>query len=145
MKTGHIFVETSLRWPKQGDGIVGIIFADVQRQNGRPLFGTVKDSTEHAAVLFGIKQALMYLEQFDVIHLHVSSNVGYNFKYLDKWRESDFKGSKGTEIKNADIWREIAEKSTGKRLEMHVNESNEYRNWLTNECAMRGRKHGFIP
>ena len=83
-------------------------------------------------------------QEYDVIHIHVSSTVGYSFKYLEKWQASGFVGAKGCKVKHAEIWEEISEKSNGKTLEMHINERNGYRNWLTNECDMRGRKHGFI-
>lgn len=141
----HIYIETSLRWPKQGDGIVGIVFADDKGQNGRPLFGVVKDSSEHAAVLYGIKNALEYAQSFDEIHLHLScEHIGYNFKYLASWKDRGWKNSKGQELKHAELWRDIDEKLMGKRFEIHLNDFNGYRKWLANECDMRGRKHGFI-
>ena len=140
----HVFIETSLKWPKKGDGIVGIIFTDEEDKYSKTLFGQVTDSTEHAAVLIGISRALDYLGSFDEIHLHMSSNVGYSFKYLERWKSNGFVGSKGTEVKNAAVWKEIAEKTEGKKVELHVNVFNGYRNWLRNECVMRGRKHGFI-
>lgn len=140
----HVYLETSIKWSKQSDGIIGIVFTDQDDVGRKTLFGTVQNATEHEAVLIGINRALGYLSEYDVIHIHVSSTVGYSFKYLEKWQASGFVGAKGCKVKHAEIWEEISEKSKGKTLKMHINEHNGYRNWLTNECDMRGRKHGFI-
>lgn len=139
----NIYIETSIVWPKHGDGIVGIIFADEKGENGRPLFGVVKDSSENAAVLFGIKNALLYAQDFETIHLHLSGNIGYNFKYLTSWSANGFQNSKGQQLKHAELWQEIDEKSRGKSIIVHTNEFNGYRNWLKAECDKRGLKHGF--
>lgn len=140
----HVYLETSIKWPKQSDGIIGIVFTDQEDVNRKSLFGVVQNASEHEAVLIGINRALTYLSEYDAIHIHVSSTVGYSFKYLEKWQASGFVGAKGCKVKHAEIWEEISEKSKGKTLKMHINERNGYRNWLTNECDMRGRKHGFI-
>lgn len=140
----HVYLETSIKWPKQSDGIIGIVFTDQEDVTRKSLFGVVQNASEHEAVLIGINRALTYLSECDTIHIHVSSTVGYSFKYLEKWQASGFVGAKGCKVKHAEIWEEISEKSKGKTLKMHINERNGYRNWLTNECDMRGRKHGFI-
>lgn len=140
----HVYLETSIKWPKQSDGIIGIVFTDQEDVNRKSLFGVVQNASEHEAVLIGINRALTYLSEYDTIHIHVSSTVGYSFKYLEKWQASGFVGAKGCKVKHAKIWEEISEKSKGKTLKMHINERNGYRNWLTNECDMRGRKHGYI-
>ena len=140
----HIYVETSLHWPKVGDGIVGIVFTDDHDGYKKPLFGQVRNVSEHEAVLTGVNIALKYAEKFDEIHLHLTSRVGYSFKYLERWQENGFKNAKGQEVKHAAVWKEIAEKIKGKKLELHLNEFNGYYKWLQNECSMRGRKHGFI-
>lgn len=140
----HIIVETSIKWPKKGDGIVGIVFAD-EKEHGKPLFGVVKDSSEHAAVLCGINNALGYLQQFDEIHIHIScSHIATNFNYLPSWKSNGWLNSRGEELKHAELWREIDEKLMGKRFEIHKTDFGGYRKWLSSECEKRGRKHGFI-
>ena len=144
MKECHVYIETSIKWPKQGNGIVGIIFTDVSDTYSKTLFGQVRDSTEHAAVLIGINRALEYLGSYESIHIHTTSNVGHSFKYLGTWKKNGFLNSKGKEVKHADLWKEIAEKTNEKKIEIHMNEFNGYRNWLCNECNIRGRKHGYV-
>ena len=145
MRECHVYIETSLKWPKKGDGIVGIIFTDKTEEYTKTLFGQVKDSTENGAILFGIKNALNYTKAFEVIHVHTS--CGYivgGFKNLPSWAASSWKGSKGEPVKYADVWQIIAEETKEKQIEIHLDEFNGYYKWLKNECDMRGRKHGFI-
>lgn len=141
----HIYVESSITWPKKGDGIVGLIFTDKDEKHTRQLFGVVHNSTMHHAVLFGIKNALGYCTQFDVIHIHTSdAYVANAFKWLDKWNASSWIKSNGQPVQYATEWQAIYENLKQKNLEIHLGEFNGFRNWIKNECVMRGRKHGFI-
>jgi ribonuclease HI len=145
MKECHIYVETSLKWPSKGSGIVGLIFTDKADEYTKQLFGQVKDSTEYQAVLVGIKNALRYCSSFDVINIHLSCrNVASGFVWLPSWKQNDFKNSKGEPIKYIEEWQAIAAASEQKRIEIHLGQFNGYRNWLKSECDNRGRKHGFI-
>lgn len=144
-KECFIYVETSLKWPKQGDGIVGLIFTDADDEFSKTLFGKVQNASEYQAVLIGIKNALQYVKTFDVINLHLSnSSAANNFKYLASWEADGFLNSKGDPIKFQEEWQEIAKLSRGKEVKIHLNVFNGYRKWLKNECDTRGRKHGFI-
>jgi len=141
----NIYIETSLVWPKEGDGIVGIVFTDFEDENTKQLFGVVKDTTAHEAVLIGIKTALKYTGRYKVIHLHLSSAyAASSLKYIPSWKESGWITSRGKPVKYADIWQEIDKYLQEKELKIHWNEVNGYRRWLKNECDNRGRKHGFI-
>lgn len=145
MKECHVYIETSLRWPKSGSGIVGIIFTDKAEEYTKTIFGQVKDSTEHEALLIGLKNALGYLQSFEVIHVHTTCGyIAGGFKWLPSWMASAGKNSKGEAVKYFEIWQEIQKSVEGKQLEIHLNEFNGYKNWLLNECLIRGRKHGFV-
>lgn len=145
MSECHVYIETSLRWPHKGDGIVGIVLTDSDDTFSKTVFGIVKDATPNSAILMGIKNALGYLAKYDDIHLHLScAYVANNFDRLPSWEASSWMSSRGEPIKNKELWQEIAEKVKGKRIKIHLNEFNGYRNWLIHECDMRGRRHGFI-
>lgn len=145
MKECFIYIETSLKWPKQGNGIVGLIFTDQDDEFSKQLFGVVQNSTEYQAILIGIKTALQYVKSYDVIHLHLScASVAGNFRLLPSWSENGFVNSKGEPLKSAEEWQQIAAASKSKELIIHLNEFNGYRKWLKCECDNRGRKHGFI-
>ena len=145
MKECHVYLETSLRWPKKGNAIVGIIFTDTADDYSKTIFGQVRDATEHEALLVGLKNALSYLSSFEKINIHTSCGyIAGGINWLPSWRASDWKNSKGEPLKFKDLWEEIAKNVEGKQLSVHLNEFNGYRNWLLNECLNRGRKHGFI-
>ncbi|MBQ1781859.1 MAG: hypothetical protein II003_03315 [Methanobrevibacter sp.] len=145
MRECHVYIESSITWPKKGSGIVGIIFTDSDDTFSKTLFGRVNNSTEHQAVLYGIVNALKYCDNFDVINIHLScSYVANAFKWIDSWKQASWKNAKGNIVKNSNIWAEIDKKLQNKELKIHLNEFNGYRKWLKNECDNRGRKHGFI-
>ena len=144
MKECHIYIETSLRWPKKGSGIVGLVFTDQAEKNTRQLFGQVNDSNEYHSILVGIMNALNYCSSFDLIKIHLSCrNVASGFNWLPSWKQNDFKNSKGEPVKYAADWQAIAAASEKKRIEIDLG-FNGYRNWLKSECDSRGRKHGYI-
>lgn len=145
MKECFIYIETSLKWPKHGNGIVGLIFTDQDDEFSKQLFGVVQNASEYQAILIGIKTALQYVKSYDVINIHLScANVAGNFRMLPSWREKGFVNSKGEPLKSAKEWQQIAAASTNKEIKIHLNEFNGYRKWLKSECDSRGRKHGFI-
>lgn len=145
MNAVHVYIETSLKWPRKGSGIVGIVFTDDADTYSKTLFGRVNDSTEHHSLLVALDKALDYLGSYEEIHVH--TNCGYiagGFKNLSSWEENKWFTSKGETVKFAEIWQNLASKTRNKQLKVHLNEFNGYRTWLKNECDMRGRKHGFI-
>jgi len=146
MRECSIYVETSLKWPKKGNGIVGIVFVDQEElSDDKSLFGVVKDSTEHKAILYGIKNALSYCSRYDSIVIHVSCGyVASGFKWLASWKQKDYKTAKGEPVKFSDLWQDIAKAIENKKINIQLNEFNGYRRWLQSECENRGRKHGFI-
>lgn len=145
MKECFIYIETSLKWPKQGDGIVGLIFTEADDEFSKTLFGKVQNASEYQAILIGLKNALQYAGSYEVVHLHLSNaNVANNFRCLSTWEANGFINSKGEELKCSTEWQEIAKFTRGKQVKIHLNEFNGYRKWLKNECDTRGRKHGFI-
>jgi ribonuclease HI len=145
MKECFIYIESSLKWPKHGDGIVGLIFTDAEDEFSKTLFGKVQNATEYQSILIGIKTALSYVGSFELVHLHIScSSVANNFRNLPSWEANGFKNSKGESIKYTEEWQAIASEMKNKKIEVHLNEFNGYRRWLKCECDNRGRKHGFI-
>lgn len=141
-----LYIESSLKWPKQGDGIVGIIFTDAaEKSDDKSLFGVVKNATEHQAILYGIKNALSYCSRYDEINIHVSCPyIKSGFTWLPSWKAKGWQTSKKEPVKYLDIWQEIDKAIENKRIIIQLNEFNGYRNWLKYECESRGRKHGFI-
>lgn len=140
MSICEIVIETSIGPFERKDGKVGLVFLAPGKEE-KPLYGTVKNCTQNQAILYGIKNALPYCQNFNVIHLQTSN--GYTklgFDNLRKWQKNGFKTSKGEEIKNAQLWKDIAAELEGKEMIIHLNEKNGYRKWLLSECKRRAKK-----
>lgn len=141
----NIYIETSIPWNKSEDGIVGIAVSIDEPEEARSYFGIVRGCSESAAVLFGLKNALRYLDGFEVIQLNIScASVAAAFDngWIQKWQDQDFYNSKGQPIKNREIWMEVVESLRGRAVEVKLNEFNGFRRWLKAECMRRVQKYG---
>lgn len=67
-----VYIETSIKWNQVKDGVVGIAISTVDPENAKSFFGKVNSCSESAAVLYGFKNALKYLDQADEICLNLS-------------------------------------------------------------------------
>ncbi len=145
MNECHIYIETSLNWPKKGNAIVGIIFTDEGDEHSKTLFGQVKDCNTNLAILSGLKNALKYCESFTTIHFHLSNSyVAGGFGRLAAWEASNWLTSRKQPVKYASEWQCISEELKGKTIEIHLDQFNGYYKWLKSECINRAVKHGFI-
>ena len=140
----NVFVETSIKWSQVSDGVVGIAISIDSPEDAKSYFGKVNTCSESAAVLFGLKSALRYLDACDMICLNISCGfvaAAFRNEWFKRWQIDEFKGSKGQEIKNRDIWEDILGKLNGRKVEVKYKEFNGYRRWLLAECERRTQKY----
>ena len=140
----NVYIETSLNWNQRGNGVVAIAF-QLDDMDARTTYGFVKNCSQSKAVLLGIAKALDYVSYKD-IRLHLSCNaVGNALKngWLESWETKLYQAdNKGKVIKNAREWHSVFEKLSGRTIEIHLNEFNEYRSYLIAESKRRMKKHG---
>ena len=142
--TADVYVETSIRWNRVSDGVVGIAISIEEPEDAKCFFGRVNECSESAAVLYGFKNALKYLDPFEEIGLNISCRFVANAflnGWIEKWQIDEFKDAKGKDIKNRDIWEDILQMLKGRKVEIHYKEFNGYRKWLQAECDRRARKY----
>ena len=145
MKEVHIYIESSISWPKKGDCIVGIIFADNDDEHTKTIFGQVKNASANLATLIAVKKSLYYCDFFHTINFHLSNSyVASSFDRLAAWELKDYKTSRGEDIKYLEEWKSISEMIKGKEINIYLDQFNGYYRWLKNECITRAEKHGFI-
>lgn len=140
----NVYIETSLSWGQVKDGVVGIAISIDNPEDAKSYFGRVQDCSESAAVLFGFKNALRYLDSCDEICLNIScSFVAQAFMrgWIYKWQIDEFKDAKGKNIKHRDIWEDISKMLKGRKVEVKYKEFNGYRKWLKAECKRRALKY----
>ena len=144
MMIADVFIETSIKWNEVKDGIVGIAISTWEPENAKSFFGKVNKCSESAAVLYGLKNALRYLDQADEIVLNIScSYVAMVFTggWTKTWLENGFLTKKGSEIKYRDLWEEITGMIKSRKVTVKYKEFNGYRNWLMAECSRRAQKY----
>lgn len=140
------YIETSIKWSKPGDGVVGIALA-VDDYDAKTIYGFVKNCSESKAVIIAFTKALEYCSRYKEIELHISCDfVGHALinGWLEKWEKELYLGANKKVIKHAKEWHELYQKLRGKSLKIHLNEFNGYRNHLNFECLRRMAKHERI-
>ncbi len=141
-----LYIETSIKWSRPGDGVVAIALA-VDDHDAKTIYGFVKKCSEAKAVIIAITKALDYCSRYKEIELNISCDqVGHALinGWLDKWEENLYLGANKKVIKHAKEWHELYLKLRGKSLKVHLNEFNGYRNYLNSECLRRMAKHERI-
>lgn len=129
-----IYIVTSFKPFQKGNGYIGLVLAAGSKEP-RSIFGPVKDVTANQAELYGIIKALSFCQNFEKIHIYTTSGyLRMGFEYLSQWKSCDFE-----KIKNADLWRRIAEEAAEKEMITHLNESNEFTRWLSTETVRRAK------
>lgn len=139
-----VYIETSIQWHEVKDGVVGIAISIEDPEDAKSFFGKVNNCSESAAVLYGFKNALKFLDACDEICLNVSCRfvaAAFENNWIAKWQIDEFKDAKGREIKNRDIWEDVLRMLNGRKIEVKYKEFNGYRNWLIAECARRAHKY----
>lgn len=138
-----IYIETSLSFGQKADGIVGIAMA-LEECDAKEVYGFVKNCTQPQAILYGLNRALGYTSA-DEIRLHVSCAAVANAlsnRWLDKWENNHYLQKGGKVVKNASLWHECFEKINGRKIEVHLNEFNGFRNYLIYQSKLRIKKYG---
>lgn len=141
-----LYIETSIKWSRPGDGVVGIALA-VDDHDAKTIYGFVKNCSEAKAVIIAITKALDYCSRYTEIELNISCDfVGHALinGWLEKWEKELYLGADKKVIKHAKEWHELYQKLRGKSLKIHLNEFNGYRNYLNSECLRRMAKHERI-
>lgn len=141
-----LYIETSIKWSRPGDGVVGIAIA-VDDHDAKTIYGFVKYCSEAKAVIIAITKALDYCSRYTEIELNISCDfVGHALinGWLEKWEKELYLGADKKVIKHAKEWHELYLKLRGKSLKVHLNEFNGYRNYLNSECLRRMAKHERI-
>lgn len=139
-----VYIETSIKWNQVKDGVVGIAISTVDPENAKSFFGKVNSCSESAAVLYGFKNALKYLDQADEICLNLSCFPvadAFMNNWPAMWQINEFKNKKGVEIKNREIWEDVTALLKQRKVTVKYKEFNGYRNWLIAECSRRAQKY----
>lgn len=143
MRELNIYIETGIRGPCKRNGIVGYII-EMRTEKGPATltnFIRVEDVAENRAVLCAVTAALSRIKEKCVLNIFTNSNylyLGFEIENrAQKWAQAGWKNRKGQEIKNLDKWQETLNLLNGSLYRFHLNERNEYGDWLARETEKR--------
>ncbi len=143
----NIYIESSIKGPSKKSGIVGLILQAGNTDATKTIFGIVNDSTANQSILICLKNALSHIKsECESVYIHTTSNYVYlncSVSRQIQWLESNYRTSKGEEVKFAAEWRDIHRYLEGKEYKVIYNEPNDFKNWLQAEVERRAKKHGF--
>lgn len=55
--------------------------------------------------------------------------------YLEGWKERGWKNSKNEDVKNAEIWQQIAETLEKYKFTLYLHEKHEYKDWMERQLS----------
>lgn len=143
MKELNIYLESGIKGPRRRDGVVGYIIEWKTDKGPATLtdFKCVEDASENRAVLIGMTAALSRIKEKCILNVYTSSNYLYmgfeKDRRVKKWIENGWKTAAGSEVKNRDKWEEMLILLNGSLHSYHLNEKNEYSEWLARETEKR--------
>lgn len=95
------------------------------------------DGTYHQTILKALQEALGRMTKSCEITVH--SRNAYVISNLSKWKklvETNFKDSKGNDIRNVDMWREVCKGAEKHEISVKLGQ-HEYSSWLLDEMRKR--------
>ena len=140
MKQVKIFVQTSFRRPRKGNGWIGYVL-ETQGKQGmvtRTGFEQLEDATRHRAELVSVCKALerMVLPSEIAIFtdsLYVAS--GWN-GWIEQWQQNNWYSSRGNPVAYREEWERLLELAKPHKITVE-NTEHEYSGWLKTELSRR--------
>lgn len=138
MQKVDIFVGTSLRGPARGTGKVVYILKTTLK-NGKehesaPEAAEYGNATESSLVLHALRDAMCRLNYACEVVLHTECNyvsfaIGQHWP--EGWQENAWRNSRGEEVKEAPLWRDILQEleETGHSLAVEPGK-HEFTDWM---------------
>lgn len=139
MRDINIYMASSIRSPKKQKGI-GMYVLEAIMTKG-PVTSTKEmrmEASKNEAEIILLEDALSRLKEPCRVTIYTNDNfVAMGINNLKTWKENDWKTSRGTEVKNSERWKHIAEKLTDCVYICMLGEPHAYRAWLTAEIDRR--------
>lgn len=132
----NIYLQQSYHGIRPADGRVhGVIEYQTQKGPATCTFMVEEEGvTANRLALIGVVKALSFLNKS--CELDISTDNRYIVDMWEqglprKWQQSGWKKSDGSEVKNADLWKEV--ENAPHLIKMRVSTENTYANWQKKE------------
>ena len=133
-----IYLETDSKVQKNIDRRCGYVLETICAAAIRTVEGFSRISgTYHSANLQNLADALSRITKTSRICVHTEdAYVAAHIRKLSEMAETDWKDSKGSLIRNADLWKKIWELAEKHRLDITANtDKHSYSGWLQEQMA----------
>lgn len=140
MKQVNIYVQTSFRRPRKGNGWIGYVL-ETQGRNG-PItltnFIQLEEATRHQAELLSVSKALERMVMPSEITIFTDSLYvanGLN-SWVEQWQQNNWQSARGVPVLYREEWERLLE-----LIKPHIvtvkNEEHEYSGWFKTELSRR--------
>ena len=140
MKQVKIYVQTSFRRPRKGNGWCGYVL-EVETEAGPATlsnFVQLEDVTRHQAELLSVCKALERMTKPSEITIYTDSLYvasGLN-NWVEQWQQNNWQSSRGNPVAYREEWERLLELAKPHEITV-ANAEHEYSGWLTSELAHR--------
>ncbi len=146
MKSLNIYIDTSLKGPRRGNGTCAyIISCEVCAGKVADTGGFVwrEDATENSLALTGLLEALRRLNTACAISIYLECPyvaAALRNGWYQEWRYNGWMTVKGKPVTDAGLWEEIESLLCLNAYVVLLREPHPYREWMRRELTMRKNK-----
>lgn len=93
------------------------------------------EEKENSLAIRALIAALDRMQKSSILTVYTSCRLIRNAienGWLDKWRQQEWKNSKGKQVQHAEMWKEVAEKTERHLVFVEIGEHS-YRSWMQTE------------
>lgn len=140
MKQVNIYVQTSFRRPRKGNGWIGYVLETQTAAGPVTLtdFKLLEDTTRHQAELLSVCKALERMTKPSEITIYTDSlyvTSGLN-SWVEQWQQNDWNNSRGDPVSYREEWERLLELAKPHKVTVE-NTEHGYKKWLTSELTRR--------
>lgn len=132
MKEVSIYIATSIKGSWERNGYTGFVI-EYHPQGGKypvtrkPEYEEADCMTANRAELQALIRALSHMKEACSLTIYTESGYLYNgANNMNQWIKNGWRTSKGSEVKNRDLWEEIAGRLRGHMWRVLLNQPNAY-------------------
>lgn len=137
MKRVNIYINSDIKSAKKKNGKYIYILELITDKEPITLTGTdkIQDASKNDAYTIALAKALSRMKSECKLSIFLENDYVFNAieHYLPGWKERGWKNSKNEEIKNAEIWQQIALNLEKYDYELHCHEQHPYRDWMARQ------------
>lgn len=139
MKKVNIYINSDINSAKKTNGKYIYILELITDKEPITLTGSDKliEASKNDAYTIALAKALSRLKSECELAIFLENEYVFNAigHYLEGWKERGWKNSKNEDVKNAEIWQQIAETLEKYKFTLYLHEKHEYKDWMERQLS----------